>query len=395
MNDKKKKIRYLNIKQEKLEKKLIAEIEKFALNRPKIPKDSQNPYQYLTTFNNLIGYFREKKRSYGPLFTWAQRHQAFTKISVPQHFENEYKDGGKKIFTKSKVKSFEEAITNKNYNSKFFEGVEFTNINNVFDLLNNNQIIQKNENDEILTIQTEENKLLNTKETLKSNAKTSNDTRNSFNQKKNELVINYDSNLDKYKGIITHYGRQLIGSENTIKHRKLFNITKLQDQNLYGETLDFNSNNLNKTNKSDNNNFTHAFNKSDNNFNDINRRSFQNHKNKSMNTNKMIHEFDKKEERLLRIKTEGEAGFYLNPFDLKNFSVNKILNNINERNQDKFQTQIEKMRENLKVNSGFLRNKSSESRVKLIEPEKKKDVQSPNNISSILKTATKFPLNKV
>ena len=393
------KIRYLNIKQEKLEKKLIADIEKYALNRPKIPKDSQNPYQYLTTFNNLIGYFREKSRTYGPLFTWAQRHQAFTKISVPQHFENEYKDGGKKILTKSKVKSLEEAITNKNYNSNFFEGVEFTNINNVFDLLNNNQIVQKigekNENDKISTIQTEENKTLNSKETLKFKAKTSNDTRNSFNQKKNEPIINYDSNLDKYKGIITHYGRQLIGSENMIKHRKLFNITKLQDQNLYGEALDFTSNNFNNTNKSENN---QVFNKTDNKFNnnnENNRKSYHSNHNKSMNNNKMIHQFDKKEERLLRIKTEGEADFYLNPFDLKNFSVNKILNNINERNQDKFKTQIEKMRENLKGNSGFLRNKSSESRVKLIEIEKKKDTQSPNNSSSILKTATKFPLNKV
>lgn len=141
--DKKKKIRYLSIKQDKLEKKLIAEIEKYAPNRPKVPRETQNPYQYLTTFNNLIGYFREKPRPYGPLFTWAQSHQSFSKMGIPYQFENEYREGGRKVFTKEKVKKIEDERLNKNYNIKFFEEVDFTNMNNVFDLLDNPQLISR------------------------------------------------------------------------------------------------------------------------------------------------------------------------------------------------------------------------------------------------------------
>jgi len=234
--DKKKKIRYLSIKQEKLEKKLIAEIEKFATGRPKIPKDTQNPYQYLTTFNTLIGYFREKPRPNGSLFTWTQGHQPFSKISVPQHFESEYKEGGKKVFTKAKLKTLEEAIMNKNYNSKFFDGVDFTTMNNVIDLLDNQQLADriidtKNDKDDVLSTH-ENNKSFDERQNSKEmkirkglSTKTSGDTfmRASFSQKKTDPVINYDSNLDRYKSIITSYGRQLISSENFVKHRKLFN----------------------------------------------------------------------------------------------------------------------------------------------------------------------------
>ena len=288
--DKKKKIRYLSIKQEKLEKKLIAEIEKYATNRPKIPKDTQNPYQYLTTFNNLIGYFREKPRPNGSLFTWTQTHQPFTKISVPTHFESEFKEGGQKNLTKAKQKSQEEALRNKNFNSKFFEGVDFTTMNNVIDLLDNQQLADRintqPETDEILS--TFENsrshdggsnyKILKVKKEL--STKISHETNNlggSLNIKKNEPIINYESNLDKYRSIITNYGRQLISSENFVKHRKLFNITKIQDKTLYG----------------DGDNFRIPTERS---------------------------------EEKIRAKTEGEMeNFYLNPFDLKNFSVNKIL----------------------------------------------------------------------
>ena len=386
--DKKKKIRYLSIKQEKLEKKLIAEIEKYAPNRPKIPKDSQNPYQYLTTFNNLIGYFREKSRTYGQLFTWIQHHQPFTRINVPHPFESEYKEGGKKTFTKAKLRSIEEAFMSKNYNSKFFEGIEFTNMNNVFDLLNNNQLAEKiddkdgKEKNSVNLDNTDEINQNHNKPRKRLSTKPSNDARNSLSQnpKKTEPSVNYDSYLDKYKSIITTYGRQLISSENSIKHRKLFNITKLQNKNLYGEEID-----PIQTVKSNNDNAQMNFSK--NNFNI----SKSNLKFGSIAT-------ARDENNQLRVKTEGEINkdFYLNPFDLKNFSVNKILNNINERNQDKFQSQIEKMRENLKSNSAFLRNRTAESKVKFQELNKREEtMESPNNMSSLLKTASKFQINKV
>ena len=359
--DKKKKIRYLSIKQEKLEKKLIAEIEKYATNRPKIPKDTQNPYQYLTTFNNLIGYFREKPRPNGSLFTWTQTHQPFTKISVPTHFESEFKEGGQKNLTKAKQKSQEEALRNKNFNSKFFEGVDFTTMNNVIDLLDNQQLADRintqPETDEILS--TFENsrshdggsnyKILKVKKEL--STKISHETNNlggSLNIKKNEPIINYESNLDKYRSIITNYGRQLISSENFVKHRKLFNITKIQDKTLYG----------------DGDNFRIPTERS---------------------------------EEKIRAKTEGEMeNFYLNPFDLKNFSVNKILSNIHERNQGKFESQIERMRERLKNNANFLKNNTmNESKFKFHETNENtiKESQFLPNTSPGLTSLTKF--NKV
>ena len=365
--DKKKKIRYLSIKQEKLEKKLIAEIEKYATNRPKIPRETQNPYQYLTTFNNLIGYFREKPRPNGSLFTWTQIHQPFSKISVPTHFESEFKEGGQKNLTKAKQKSQEEALRNKNFNSKFFEGVDFTTMNNVIDLLDNQQLADRintqPENDEILS--TFENSRShdggNNYPTLKIkkelSTKVSHDTNNLAvslnNMKKTEQIINYESNLDKYRSIITNYGRQLISSENFVKHRKLFNITKIQDKTLHADGFD---------------NFRIPTEKS---------------------------------EEKITVKTEGDIEkFYLNPFDLKNFSVNKILNNIHERNHEKFESQIEKMRERLRNNSNFLKSRTmNESKFKFHENNENKENTTkesqilPNPPPPVLTSLTKF--NKV
>lgn len=366
--DKKKKIRYLSIKQEKLEKKLIAEIEKYATNRPKIPKETQNPYQYLTTFNNLIGYFREKPRPNGSLFTWTQTHQPFSKISVPSHFESEFKEGGQKNLTKAKQKSQEEALRNKNFNSKFFEGVDFTTMNNVIDLLDNQQLADR------INTQPETDEILSTFENSRSHdgginykalkitkelsTKVSHDTNNlgvSLNIKKNEQIINYEGNLDKYRSIITNYGRQLISSENFVKHRKLFNITKIQDKTLHGAAAADGVDNFRVPT-------------------------------------------ERSEEKIkIRAKTEGEMeNFYLNPFDLKNFSVNKILSNIHERNQEKFESQIERMRERLKNNSNFLKNKTmNESKFKFHETMENttKESQFLQNPAPVPTSLTKF--NKV
>lgn len=136
--------------------------------------------------------------------------------------------------------------------------------------------------------------------------------------------------------ILTHYGRQLINSENDIKHRKLFNISKIQDKTLYKNENYLNEKRFDKNNKK------------------------------------------------LRIKTESDAqDFYLNPFDLKNYSVNKILNNINERSHDRFNGQVSKMRENLKTNSAFfLRCNPKEQSTKAGVPFSMKDKNSPNNMTT-------------
>lgn len=449
--DKKKKIRYLSIKQDKLEKKLIAEIERYAPNRPKVPRETQNPYQYLSTFNNLIGYFREKPRPYGPLFTWAQSHQSFTKIGIPSEFEKEYTEGAKKVSTKDKQRKLEEERMNKNYNTEFFEDIDFTTVNNVFDLLNNQHLITKltkteegsppitheekfklkyseshklsgdtqnsqflgksRKNDKkmaktmmrvstepqntptthktlssglfkkknrgkMLTLpnfpqnsisptgKTEEdipylgekvNKRINTDEVLNSIAITG-DNQNSFQQKKiiktnsdeqqhlNTTNLNLkkdeeENNFNKYQGIISHYGKQLLSSENYIKHRKLFNISKIQDQTLHN-----NNNNINN----------------------------ENNLNENTKKNKKI-----------RIQTENDINdFYLNPFDLKNYSVNKILSNINEKSHDRFQGQISKMRETLKTHSAFLlKTRPRDYSSKTIDPSKREKTTTPANMT--------------
>lgn len=300
--DKRNKIRYLNMNQDKLEKKLLQEFEKNQTNRPKIPREGQNPYQHLTTFNNLIGYFVEKTSPYDNLFTWTQHHQKFTKFNIPYQFENEYKEGGNKYYTCNKIKNQEDF---NNGMTGCFEGVDLVGINNVSDLVINNKFIENiRKNTEISKIIDDDSNLSINKNKKK---KSSILEKKNTNLNKIPIIIqtpriNTEGNIDKTKTMIRQHAKNLILSEGLIKHRKIFNLNKLKENQL---NLD-----LFKTSRKKN--------KTEGDF-------FNNNKNKI------------------------GKNLFLNPFDMKNYSINKILSNANDQSLNTFMQQRIKNLKKLKI----------------------------------------------
>lgn len=362
--DKKNRVRYLNMDQEKLEKKLLQEFEKTQINRPKIPKEDQHPFLYLQTFNNLIGYFKRKPGPYDDMFTWTQKHQEFTKINIPNEFEKSYRTGysnenegskanekndkfdklagkGEKVndqnklekkskfekprdafenlekfgksdkmeknqdkFEKnekidrnnekniknekyraipSKSKGIEEnknasetnktkSLTNIQGHLGYLEGIDLGTVNTIQDLLNHGQFIENLK-------KSEERKKLCSVETKECFRKrpiyyiNCGNTSKLGYKKENWLELT----SERSASMIKNYEANLISSEKLIKHRGVFNLSRLRDKKM---------NNPSKTCKTEN-------------FEDL--------------------------------KNDIRDKYYLNPFDMRNYCLNKIISKMNSK----------------------------------------------------------------
>lgn len=361
--DKKNRVRYLNMDQEKLEKKLLQEFEKTQINRPKIPKEDQHPFLYLQTFNNLIGYFKRKPGPYEDMFTWTQKHQEFTKINIPNEFEKSYKKGARlseteisketekndkfdkftdKTEKSGKPSDYEKSEKNfkfdksgdleqlgktdkvernneklgksdkiernneKNKNEKFqtiaskskgneenktpserlknknlinnqgylgyLDGIDLGTVNTIQDLLNHGQFIENLK-------KSEERKKLNSVEVGEGSKKKPKYYNKSINspklgyKKENWLELSSERSAN----MIKNYEANLISSENLIKHRRVFNLSRLRDRKM---------NAASQTCKTEN-------------FEDM--------------------------------QDDLKDKYYLNPFDMRNYCLNKIISKMDSR----------------------------------------------------------------
>ena len=238
----------------KLPKYLDKEAFMNAVNRGdipiRIPNSSNPPDEYLRNFNGIAKYcsFRGNQSHKSPdLFTWTLKQQQFNPIDIPKAFLNKSKKGN--------------STQRKNLPSQMTES--------------NISMVAEKPKEREPTMRT--NIVLNPPKRLQVyNA-------HMYSEKEIRRMEQEEQEYeDKINNIIKNKWGDIIKNANALRHRKLFSITKMQNNALYDESASFMDTMIESTGMSN--------------------YSQKNH--------------------------------FLNPFDKKNFGINKIIHYIKEKDED-------------------------------------------------------------
>lgn len=237
----------------KLPKHLDKETFMNAVNRGdipiKIPNISNAPEEYLCNFNGIANYcnFRNNQSYKNPdLFTWTLKQQQFNPYAIPKEFQNRNKKIGA---TPRKITS----------DSKLKEEIEKPLV--------------------LLNIENKNNNILNPPKRVQVyNA-------HRFSEKEVKKMEKEEADYEeKIRALIKTKWNDIVRNSNRLKHRKIFSITKMQNDALYDD------------------------------------------KNSSFMDTVMVESSG--------MSQFSQKNHFLNPFDKKNFGINKIIHYIKAKNEN-------------------------------------------------------------